>query len=51
MSFGYDYDMNTSQQEPNHDDSGIGLGLGVQEDGIDAKFASHLSSALSQSVS
>ncbi|KAF1833236.1 cephalosporin C regulator 1 [Decorospora gaudefroyi] len=50
MSFGYDYDMTTSQQEPNHDDSGIGLGLGVQEDGIDAKFASHLSSALSQSV-
>ncbi|KAI4918274.1 hypothetical protein J4E90_002658 [Alternaria incomplexa] len=51
MSFQYEYDMNTSQQEPNHDDSGIGLGLGVQEDGIDAKFASHLSSALSQSVS
>jgi regulatory factor X len=51
MSFQYEYDMNTSQQEPNHDDSGIGLGLGVQEDGIDAKFASHLSSALSQGVS
>ncbi|XP_014552995.1 hypothetical protein COCVIDRAFT_40879 [Bipolaris victoriae FI3] len=51
MSFSYDYNLNPSQQESNHDDSGIGLGLGGQEDGIDAKFASHLSSALSQSVS
>ncbi|KAF1944945.1 hypothetical protein EJ02DRAFT_339725 [Clathrospora elynae] len=44
---GFEYDMNTTQQEPNLDDSGIGL----QDDGIDAKFASHLSSALSQGVS
>lgn len=51
MSFGYEYSLNTTQQESTHDDSGIGLGLGGQEDGIDAKFASHLSSALSQSVS
>ncbi len=42
MSFSFDYDMNTSQQEPNHDDSGIGL----LEDGIDAKFASKMSQSL-----
>jgi regulatory factor X len=34
--------MNTSQQEPNHDDSGIGL----LDDGIDASFASKLKSQL-----
>lgn len=48
MSFSYDMDMKTSQQEPNHDDSGIGL----FEDGIDASFATkmqqHLKSHLSQ---
>jgi len=42
MSFGYDMDMNTSQQEPNHDDSGIGL----LEDGIDASFASKMQQSL-----
>lgn len=42
MSFGYDMDMNTSQQEPNHDDSGIGL----LEDGIDATFASKMQQSL-----
>jgi regulatory factor X len=25
MSFSFDYDINASQQDPNHDDSGIGL--------------------------
>lgn len=41
MNFSFEsYDMNTSQQEPNHDDSGIGL----LEDGIDAQFASKLQS-------
>jgi regulatory factor X len=38
MSFGYDMDMNTSQQEPNHDDSGIGL----LDEGIDPNFASKM---------
>ena len=42
MNFSFDYDMNTSQQEPNHDDSGIGL----LEDGIDAKFASNMQQTL-----
>jgi regulatory factor X len=42
MSFGYDMDMNTSQQEPNHDDSGIGL----LDDGIDASFASKMQQSL-----
>ncbi|KAH8725435.1 RFX DNA-binding domain-containing protein [Phaeosphaeriaceae sp. PMI808] len=42
MSFSYDMDMNTSQQEPNHDDSGIGL----LEDGIDANFASKMQQSL-----
>jgi regulatory factor X len=42
MSFSFEYDMNTSQQEPNHDDSGIGL----LEDGIDAKFASKMQQSL-----
>jgi regulatory factor X len=44
MSFGYDMDMNTSQQEPNHDDSGIGL----LDEGIDANLARSLKSHLSQ---
>jgi regulatory factor X len=34
--------MHTSQQEPNHDDSGIGL----LEDGIDASFASKIQQSL-----
>jgi regulatory factor X len=42
MSFSYDMDMNTSQQEPNHDDSGIGL----MEDGIDASFASKMQQSI-----
>lgn len=42
MSFGYDMDMHTSQQEPNNDDSGIGL----LEDGIDANFASKMQQSL-----
>ena len=40
MSFSFEYDMGTSQQEPNHDDSGIGL----LEDGIDAQFANKIQS-------
>jgi regulatory factor X len=35
-------DMNTSQQDANHDDSGIGL----LEDGIDANFASKMQQSL-----
>ncbi|OAK94853.1 hypothetical protein IQ06DRAFT_320856 [Phaeosphaeriaceae sp. SRC1lsM3a] len=42
MSFGYDMDMNTSQQESTHDDSGIGL----LEDGIDSSFASKMQQSL-----
>jgi regulatory factor X len=42
MSFTYDMDMNTSQQEPNHDDSGIGL----LDDGLDASFASKMQNSL-----
>jgi regulatory factor X len=38
VSFGYDMDMHTSQQEASHDDSGIGL----LDDGIDAKFATQM---------
>jgi regulatory factor X len=47
MSFGYDMDMNTSQQEPNHDDSGIGL----LEDGIDASFATKMQQSLKSHLS
>lgn len=47
MSFGYDMDMNTSQQEANHDDSGIGL----LEDGIDANFASKMQQSLKSHLS
>lgn len=42
MNFSFEYDMNTSQQDPNHDDSGIGL----LDDGIDAKFASKMQQSL-----
>jgi len=35
-------DMNTSQQEANHDDSGIGL----LEEGIDASFANKMQQSL-----
>jgi regulatory factor X len=42
MSFSYDMDLNTSQQESNHDDSGIGL----LEDGIDASFASKMQQSI-----
>jgi regulatory factor X len=42
MSFGYDMDLNTSQQEANHDDSGIGL----LDEGIDASFASKMQQSL-----
>ncbi|KAH9872911.1 hypothetical protein J1614_005306 [Plenodomus biglobosus] len=42
MNFNFEYDMNTSQQEPSHDDSGIGL----LEEGIDAKFASKMQQSL-----
>jgi regulatory factor X len=42
MSFSYDMDMNASQQEQNHDDSGIGL----MDDGIDASFASKMQQSL-----
>ena len=47
MSFSFEYDLNTSQQEPNHDDSGIGL----LEDGIDAKFASKMQQSLKSHLS
>jgi regulatory factor X len=36
VSFGIDFDMSTSQQEPNMDDSGIGM----LDDPIESKFAS-----------
>ncbi|OAL51458.1 hypothetical protein IQ07DRAFT_631311 [Pyrenochaeta sp. DS3sAY3a] len=42
LNFSFEYDLNTSQQEPNHDDSGIGL----LEDGIDAKFATKMQQSL-----
>lgn len=38
MSFSFDYDVNPSQQEGHHDDSGIGL----LDDSLDTKFASHM---------
>jgi regulatory factor X len=47
MSFGYDMDMNTSQQEPNHDDSGIGL----LDEGIDPNFASNMQQTLKRHLS
>ncbi|KAH7074511.1 RFX DNA-binding domain-containing protein [Paraphoma chrysanthemicola] len=46
MSFSYEMDMHTSQ-EPNHDDSGIGL----LEDGIDANFASKMQHSLKSHLS
>ncbi|KAF2463744.1 uncharacterized protein BDR25DRAFT_272684 [Lindgomyces ingoldianus] len=42
VSFSLDLDLNTSQQEQNHDDSGIAL----LDDGIDAKFASNMHQSL-----
>ncbi|KAF2866519.1 hypothetical protein BDV95DRAFT_631678 [Massariosphaeria phaeospora] len=45
MSFALDLDLSTSQQEPNHDDSGIGL---MDDTNIDAKFAHSLRSHLQQ---
>lgn len=47
MSFSYDMDMNTSQQDATHDDSGIGL----LEDGIDVKFASQMQQSLKSHLS
>ncbi|KAF2005488.1 hypothetical protein P154DRAFT_339090 [Amniculicola lignicola CBS 123094] len=44
MTFGVDLDLTASQQEPNHDDSGIAL----LEDGLDAKFAQTVRSHLTQ---
>jgi regulatory factor X len=42
MSFSFDYDINTSQQDPSHDDSGIGL----LDDALDPKFSSGLQHSL-----
>lgn len=42
MSFSFEYDMNPSQQEAHHDDSGIGL----LDDGLDTKFTSHMQQGL-----
>ncbi|KAL6706629.1 hypothetical protein ACN47E_005171 [Coniothyrium glycines] len=47
MSFSFDYDMNTSQQDSNHDDSGIGL----LDDSIDAKFATKMQQSLKSHLS
>ncbi|KAF1851252.1 uncharacterized protein K460DRAFT_373301 [Cucurbitaria berberidis CBS 394.84] len=47
MSFSFEYDMTPSQQEQSHDDSGIGL----LEDGIDAKFASKMQQSLKSHLS
>jgi regulatory factor X len=43
----YEADMHTSQQDPSHDDSGIGM----LEDGIDAKFASQMQHSLKTHLS
>ena len=48
MSFGYDMDMHTSQQEASHDDSGIGL---LDDSGIDAKFATQMQRQLKSHLS
>lgn len=42
MSFSFDYDINHSQQESQHDDSGIGL----LDDGLETKFSTHMQSGL-----
>ncbi|KAF2128702.1 hypothetical protein P153DRAFT_292651 [Dothidotthia symphoricarpi CBS 119687] len=42
MSFNFDYDLHAGQQESNLDDSGIGM----LDDGIDAKFASKMQQSL-----
>ncbi|KAF2623961.1 hypothetical protein BU25DRAFT_413854, partial [Macroventuria anomochaeta] len=42
MSFSFEYDMNPSQQESHHDDSGIGL----LDDGLETKFQSHMQQGL-----
>ncbi|KAF2176271.1 hypothetical protein K469DRAFT_607759 [Zopfia rhizophila CBS 207.26] len=42
VSFNLDLDLSASQQEPNHDDSGIAL----LEDGIDTKFATNMTQSL-----
>ena len=42
MSFNFDYDINPSQQESHHDDSGIGL----LDDGLETKFSSHMQQGL-----
>ena len=47
MSFSYDMDMHTSQQEASHDDSGIGL----LDEGIDAGFASKMQQSLKSHLS
>ncbi|KAJ4366788.1 hypothetical protein N0V83_007313 [Neocucurbitaria cava] len=47
MTFSFEYDMNTSQQEPNHDDSGIGL----LDEGIDPKFASRVQQSIKSHLS
>jgi regulatory factor X len=38
MSFSFDYDINASQQDHHHDDSGIGL----LDDGLETKFSTHM---------
>lgn len=42
VSFEINLDLNTSQEQPNHDDSGIAL----LDDGIDAKFASNMTQSI-----
>lgn len=42
MSFNFDYDLNASQQEHHHDDSGIGL----LDEGLETKFSSHIQQGL-----
>lgn len=42
MSFSFEYDINPSQQETHHDDSGIGL----IDDSLETKFPSHMQQGL-----
>ena len=42
MSFSFEYDINHSQQESHHDDSGIGL----LDDGLETKFSAHMQQGL-----
>jgi regulatory factor X len=47
MSFSFDYDINASQQDPNHDDSGIGL----LDERLDPKFSTSLQQSLKSHLS